>query len=88
MGFHFPVECSFPSGGFFSFFFAREKKSNDLTTAKKKKTEQKSNENKEKGRGLCIDWKKTRNQLRRDRNKKESKAKERDHKKKVDNGIT
>ena len=37
MGFHFPVECSFPSGGFFSFFFAREKKSNDLTTAKKRK---------------------------------------------------
>ena len=86
-GFIFPWSVPFPREVFFPFFCER-KKIEWSHDSKKKKTEQKSNENKEKGRGLCIDWKKTRNQLRRDRNKKESKAKERDHKKKVDNGIT
>ena len=56
-GFIFPWSVPFPREVFFPFFCER-KKFEWSHDSKKKKTEQKSNENKEKGRGLCIDWKK------------------------------
>ena len=59
-----------------------------ISRQQKKENRTKVEREQGKGAGLMYRLKKTRNQLRRDRNKKESKAKERDHKKKVDNGIT